>query len=80
MEIPTIFADAPFRETLSDFHSVKSADFVLKFKFNIYLKSKLYREFQYTYDIKSNGYKIHVKPSLRAFAHTVRLRVINPCP
>ena len=30
---PTIFADAPFRETLSDFHSVKSTDFVLKSSF-----------------------------------------------
>ena len=31
---PTIFANAPFRETLSDFHSVKSAEFVLKSSFN----------------------------------------------
>ena len=38
---PTIFADAPFRETLSDFHSVKSADFVLKRSFDQYLSLSL---------------------------------------
>ena len=36
-----IFADAPFRETLSDFHSVKSADFALKSSFKKYPLQKM---------------------------------------
>ena len=41
---PTIFACAQFHETLSDFHSVKSADFVLKCSFNLAQLQKMTRD------------------------------------
>ena len=45
---PTIFADAPFRKTISDFHSVKSADFLLKSSFSQYRLQKMTQKIIWT--------------------------------